>query len=135
MELKRLTDPESPLFAPAMELYGISFPRHEQRLAASQRRILADEAYHFDLLWAEGAFAGLILYWEQPDYFYVEHFCVLPQLRGMGFGSRALIEDLNRIKYSTNPYSINRLTMAADPEQPVCFHDLSGENSYLGSPQ
>src|SRR5699024_10581250 len=90
MELKRLTDPESPLFAPAMELYGISFPRHEQRLAASQRRILADEAYHFDLLWAEGAFAGLILYWEQPDYFYVEHFCVLPQLRGMGFGSRAL---------------------------------------------
>ena len=90
MELKRLTDPASPLFAPAMELYGISFPVHEQRLDASQRRILGDEAYHFDLLWAEGAFAVLILYWEQPDYFYVEHFCVLPQLRGMGFGSRAL---------------------------------------------
>ena len=31
--------------------------------------------------------------------------------------------------------SVGRLTMAADPEQPVCFHDLSGENSYLGSPQ
>src|SRR5699024_998991 len=31
-----------------------------------------------------------ILYWEQPNFFYVEHFCVLPQLRGMGFGSRAL---------------------------------------------
>ncbi len=90
MELKRLTDPASPLFAPAMELYSISFPVHERRLDASQRRILGDEAYHFDLLWAEGAFAGLILYWEQPDYFYVEHFCVLPQLRGMGFGSRAL---------------------------------------------
>ena len=32
---------------------------------------------------------------------------------GFAFGSRALIEDLNKIKYSTNPYSINRLTMAA----------------------
>ena len=32
---------------------------------------------------------------------------------GFALGSRALIEDLNKIKYSTNPYSINRLTMAA----------------------
>lgn len=32
---------------------------------------------------------------------------------GYAFGSKALIEDLNRIKYSTNPYNINRLTLAA----------------------
>lgn len=32
---------------------------------------------------------------------------------GYAIGSRALIEDLNKIKFSTNPYSINRLTLAA----------------------
>ena len=32
---------------------------------------------------------------------------------GFGIGSKALIADLNTIKYSTNPYNINRMTMAA----------------------
>lgn len=32
---------------------------------------------------------------------------------GFGIGCRDLIRDLNTIKYSTNPYNINRMTMAA----------------------
>ena len=32
---------------------------------------------------------------------------------GFGVGCKALIQDLNTIKYSTNPYNINRMTMAA----------------------
>ena len=32
---------------------------------------------------------------------------------GFGVGNAGLIQDLNTIKYSTNPYNINRMTMAA----------------------
>ena len=32
---------------------------------------------------------------------------------GFGVGQQALIDDLNTVKYSTNPYNINRMTMAA----------------------
>ena len=32
---------------------------------------------------------------------------------GFGFASEALIADLNAIKYSTNPYNVNRMTMEA----------------------
>lgn len=32
---------------------------------------------------------------------------------GFGIGSKALIRDLNTIKYSTNPYNVNSMTMAA----------------------
>ena len=32
---------------------------------------------------------------------------------GFGVGSKALIADLNTVKYSTNPYNINKMTMAA----------------------
>ena len=32
---------------------------------------------------------------------------------GFGVGCEALIRDLNTIKYSTNPYNVNRMTMAA----------------------
>lgn len=32
---------------------------------------------------------------------------------GVGIANKALIQDLNTIKYSTNPYNINRMTMAS----------------------
>jgi len=32
---------------------------------------------------------------------------------GMGFGCKAIMQDLNTLRYSTNPYNINSVTMAA----------------------
>lgn len=90
MEIIRLQTENHPLMERARMLYAQSFPAHEQRQYSSQRSIMGHEQYHFGLVMEDGEFAGLMLYWETDSFIYVEHFCMLPELRGQGLGSRAL---------------------------------------------
>ena len=73
-----------------MALYQNSFPFHEQRESASQVRILQSPFYHFELLCEGDEWLGLMLYWETDTFLYVEHFCILPQVRGKGYGQKTL---------------------------------------------
>lgn len=90
MRFERLTDCHDPRYEAARALYGKSFPRHEQREAASQAAILAHPAYRFNLIYDGDEFVGLLLCWETDDFIYVEHFCIEPGKRGRRYGSRAL---------------------------------------------
>lgn len=90
MEFQRLTSPADSRFDTSMELYQNSFPPHEQRTAASQRKILEDSEYHFELIYEGTLFVGLLLYWQTDAFIYVEHFCIVPVLRGHGYGQAAL---------------------------------------------
>ncbi|NCB63045.1 MAG: GNAT family N-acetyltransferase [Clostridia bacterium] len=90
MNFVPLTSHADPAFERAMGLYRISFPAHEHREIGSQRAILSNPEYHFDLVYDGGNFVGLMLYWESGDFLYVEHFCIEPDLRGKNYGSAAL---------------------------------------------
>lgn len=90
MRLERLTAAEHEMYARAMELYCQSFPFHEQREGASQARIMGHEEYQFNLIYDGDEFAGLMLCWETARFIYVEHFCILPDLRNKKYGQRAL---------------------------------------------
>lgn len=90
MYFERAADPAHPMLEAAMRLYRESFPWHEQREASSQAHILRQPDYHFTLIYDETMFVGLVLYWEAADFLYVEHFCILPELRGRRYGQRAL---------------------------------------------
>lgn len=90
MTFERIPCPNHPLYADAMALYGISFPAHEQRETPSQTAILTHPDYHFTAILDGSTFVGDMLYWETPDFRYIEHFCILPALRGQRYGSRAL---------------------------------------------
>lgn len=90
MNLIRVTVPEHEMYQKALELYHISFPAHEQREAVSQAEILGDEAYHFNLIYEEAFFVGLVLCWETERFLYVEHFCILPEMRNRKYGQKAL---------------------------------------------
>ena len=78
------------MYDTALDLYRSSFPLHEQRQAPSQMTILDDEEYGFYLIYDEALFIGLALCWESAEFIYVEHFCILPELRNRGYGQQAL---------------------------------------------
>ena len=90
MIFERLTDAQHPMYHTAMALYQKSFPLHEQREAPLQESILHHTDYHFTLAYDRKQFVGLVLYWETPDFLYVEHFCILPELRNRHYGQRIL---------------------------------------------
>lgn len=90
MNFERLTSPSHPLYNRALELYQISFPFHEQREAPSQVAILQDDAYHFELVFDADIFVGIVLYWECSDFIYIEHFCILPEMRNRQYGQKVL---------------------------------------------
>ena len=90
IEFRRLTDAADARYADAIALYKESFPLHEQRLPESQDAILKDGAYHFDLIYDGGEWMGLMLWWEAETFLYVEHFCILPELRNRHYGQRIL---------------------------------------------
>ena len=88
----RVLSPEHPGYGAALALYGVSFPAHEQREAASQSRILGDARYHFELIFDGEEFVGDLLYWDMSNYAYVEHFCILPGKRSRRYGERTLAQ-------------------------------------------
>lgn len=92
MLFKRLTSDKDPEFSKAFDLYAIAFPVHEQRGLAHQRAAFAAPDYHFDVIEDDGQFVGILLYWDTPQYLYVEHFAIDTRLRGKQYGSRALAQ-------------------------------------------
>ena len=90
MYFERLNTSDNKKFDDALELYKISFPPHEQRELHSQTEILKDSDYHFNLIYNDDRFVGIILCWETEKFIYVEHFCILPSMRNHSYGTKAL---------------------------------------------
>jgi len=90
MTLERLSSLNLPLYNQAINLYKNSFPLEERRDDTEQERVLKKQAYHFDLIMDNGGFLGVMLYWEHDNFIFLEHFTTLPEVRGNGYGEKAL---------------------------------------------
>ena len=90
MRFERITDTQHEMYKRAMVLYADSFPLHEQREAKSQASILGDSEYHFALAYDGETFVGEVLYWEWDGYIYVEHLCILSEMRNKAYGGKVL---------------------------------------------
>ncbi len=90
MTFERITSIAHPLYQKARALYKISFPYHEQREEKSQVSILSSPSYHFNVVLDNNKFIGEVLYWEIGNFLYIEHLCILPNMRNKHYGQEIL---------------------------------------------
>lgn len=70
-------------------LYRSAFPPEERR--PEGKIIVDDERFSFNTIVNDkGRELGLMTIWIFPDFNYIEHFAVFPELRGCGIGTEAL---------------------------------------------
>ena len=76
-------------FDAVFRLLAQSFPAGERRDKAGQRALLADSAYHIDILRApSGGVQALMASWDFGGFVFFEHFAVDPACRNGGIGGR-----------------------------------------------
>lgn len=81
----------SPHYAPVESLLISTFPENERR-NLEQQRLYVDNNPRFTVYAALDAekFVGFFAVWTFEEFSFVEHFAVLPEFRGKGYGTRIL---------------------------------------------
>ena len=74
------------------QLYEEAFPRSERRPWSDLEQLIGEQgAYHFFLLeHPELGVVGFVTLWHFDDFYYGEHFAILPQLRNHRLGEQTL---------------------------------------------
>ena len=90
MKYTRIKNTEHSLFMQAWKLYKKAFPSEERRQLRTQKKIMGNPLYHFEIITDNGKFIGFILWWEFENIRYIEHLAILPRLRGKRYGLRVI---------------------------------------------
>ena len=90
LQLRPFRSPADEGWAEAMTIYREAFPRRERRNDATQAAALADPAFRAEGIWLNDKIAGLVFYWEHPEFHYIEHLALSPAMRARNIGSEVL---------------------------------------------
>ncbi|WP_392564202.1 GNAT family N-acetyltransferase [Orbus wheelerorum] len=90
LSVTRLTDKDLLEIDLVNSLYDSAFPEHEKRRYQGRNSIQRLDDYYLYYFSDNGAFIGFIGSWKIDDFFYIEHFAVLPTSRGQGYGQKVL---------------------------------------------
>lgn len=83
--------PHSPDFLEAWRIYEATFPMSERRSWEQQVALMTTEPrYRVQLIRLSGAVVGLLTWWDLPEWTFVEHFALSPEVQGMGLGTHTL---------------------------------------------
>lgn len=91
VNLTRITDWKCAEFEALWNLYEDSFPIEERRDEDQLKdMILNEKRMYFNKVEYEGKLAGLFVYWNMGDFYYMEHLAILEEMRNSRIGGRVL---------------------------------------------
>lgn len=101
MQFICITNQTDKFYAEAMAMYERNFAFCERRDVNEQRRVMRNDDYHFDVVVQGNELCGFALYWETPDYIFLEHLCVAENKRNQRLGHTILdyLKSKNKIIY------------------------------------
>ncbi len=89
--LKRITTTDDPCLEKLIALYEESFPEEERRDINQLKRMIAEvDAMQFCAIELDEKLAGLAIYWDMGDFYYMEHLAVFPSMRNHKIGQQVL---------------------------------------------
>lgn len=92
MEFYRYTDAAQKGFPTIWQLYLDSFPTCETRMQRDHLDAMRDPQFYAMGIWEQDTPIGLLFYWYNGEFCYVEHFATMPSVRGQGYGAKCLKE-------------------------------------------
>lgn len=91
IELRRITQGADQELQTLLSLYREAFPQEERREEGQLLRLVEEKKEMvFNAVKADGDLAGLFVYWEFEEFYYLEHLAVCPELRNRKIGQQVL---------------------------------------------
>ena len=81
LKFRPFRSPADPGWDEAWAIYQNSFPQKEIRSLEDHLQALSDPHYTADGIWSDGRLIGILYYWTAPEYVYIEHLAISPDLR------------------------------------------------------
>ena len=91
VNLIRITDPTDIRLQKLIPLYKEAFPEEERRNIKQLERLIREKTeMHFNAIETDGVLAGLFIYWDMRDFYYLEHLAVFTPMRNLKVGQQVL---------------------------------------------
>ena len=89
--LSRMQNPGNAEFRRLMELYQSAFPLEERRdIDQLEMLVKSEPRMFFNKVEVDGELAGLFVYWNLGDFYYMEHLAVFEEMRNRKIGQGVL---------------------------------------------
>ncbi|MDQ6812143.1 MAG: GNAT family N-acetyltransferase [Bacteroidota bacterium] len=126
LSFHHITDLNVKLAGEIKLLYERSFPLRERRTWEELVRLLEEPAMSLKAIANEQQFIGLVVYWQFEEWLYLEHFAIVPELRGQQFGRKVieclLQESFGKLILETEP------SESQDSVRRIAFYEKCGLN-------
>lgn len=91
----QIISPSHYLWEGCKDIYMNSFPEDERREMIELEKINDTGGYFFEAILNNDALCGIIETWVFPDFFFIEHLAIIPEMQNKGLGRSVLTSFLS----------------------------------------